>query len=113
LASFHINSAEQQGRDCTELGTGCNVPSPGTEQEGRTRQRRVRPSAFLPGRSPCRRAALCVFPAVIYAGGHLCGSGARPGRPTGRAMDAELFATEGNPIPENATAGRLVMRDGV
>lgn len=28
-------------------------------------------------------------------------------------MTAELFETEGNPIPENAVAGRLVMRDGV
>src|SRR5690606_25723093 len=88
-------------------------PSPGTEQEGRTRQRRVRPSAFFPGRSPCRRAAPCVFPAVISAGGHLSGAGARPGKPTGRALDAELFATEGTTIPDNATAGRLVMRDGV
>jgi lysophospholipase len=28
-------------------------------------------------------------------------------------MDAELFEIEGNPIPENAVAGRLAMRDGV
>lgn len=28
-------------------------------------------------------------------------------------MDAELLETEGNPIPENAVAGRLTMRDGV